>query len=235
MQKDKKYNKIKENIKYFYKGNKVLSNLSISAMTYIIIYYVSYDLPELWENASILADIMFQLSLALIANFIFFVFQVYFPNHKRHARIQPIIQHKINQICDCINMPFLEITEKYLGNQKNLNELTDDDIQLITEKYRPQDLSTVQVAFVCCNLTYNQYFKYCFSQIDNIVQELIFEYEPYLDDEQRDVLILLKENSFRKLFDSPLMDLFDTTGIQGNATMYTFKKYKQIYEKIREV
>jgi len=91
-------------------------------------YYFSYDIPEIWKNASILVDILFQLSLALIANLIFYIFQLYIPNLKRSNKIQPIIQNKIKRICEDINMPFLEITKKYLGEEKNLNELTDNDI-----------------------------------------------------------------------------------------------------------
>lgn len=238
MHKREKYNTVKkfqEIIKCFYKENKVLSKLSIGAVTYVIFYYVSYNIPELWKNASVVVDILFQLSLALIANFIFFIFQMYIPNFKRNSKIQPIIKRKISKICAHINDPFPEITKKYLKIKKNLNELTDSDIKLIAEKYRPQDISTVQVAFECRNLTYNQYFKLCFEEIDGIVQELIFAYAPYLNEEQRDILILLKENPFRQLFDNPLMNLFDTTGIQGGATLYTFKKYKDIYEEILNV
>jgi len=105
---------------------------------------------------------------------------------------------------------------------------------VIAEKYRPLDVSTAQVAFVCRNLRYNEYFKLCFREIDDIIEELLFVYEPYLNDDQRDLLIVVKENSFRKLFDNPLMDLFDTTGIQGDAVHYTFTRYKNIYKALLE-
>lgn len=234
MKKEKIANGLKKHIKKFYKENNVLSNLSLGAVAFIIFYYFSYDIPEVWKNASILVDILFQLSLALIANLIFFIFQVYIPSCKRSNKIQPIIQNKIKRICEDINMPFLDISRIYLGEEKNLNEFTDNDMQVIAEKYRPLDISTVQIAYECRNLTYNEYFKYCFREIDNIIEELFLEYDPYLNDDQRDILIVVKENSLRDLFDSPLMGLFDTTGIQGDAVQYTFNRYKHIYEALLE-
>ena len=82
-----------------------------------------------------------------------------------------------------MNESFLDITNKYLKQKKSLNELSDTDIQLISEKYRPFDVSSVQVAFVCKNLTYNEYFKDCFTEIDNTIEELLFAYNPYLTNE----------------------------------------------------
>lgn len=227
--------KIMKHINCFYKENKMLSHLSLGAIGFVLFYYFSYDIPEIWKNASVFVDILFQLSLAILANLLFFIFQVYIPNYKRNYRIRPVIIRKIGCICEFMNDPFLEITEKYLEHKKNLNELSDDDIQKIAEKYRPHDVSTVQVAFVCCNLTYDQYFKYSFEEMDNIIQELLFAYEPYLNNEERDILLLIKENSFRRLFDSPIMSLFDSTGIQGNAVYSTFSQYKNIYQKLLEL
>ena len=58
-------------MKRFYKENKILSNLSMCALMFVLFYYFSYDVPEIWKNASVLVDILFQLSLAILANLLF--------------------------------------------------------------------------------------------------------------------------------------------------------------------
>lgn len=226
---------IKKHLNDFYKDNKMLSKLSLGAILFVLFYFFSYDVPELWKNASVLVDILFQLSLAIIANLLFFIFQMYIPNYKRNIRIRPTITKKIERICQYMNEPICEITERYLGEKKNLNELSNDDISKIAAQYRPQDTSTVQVAFLCQNLTYNQYFEFSFDKIDEIIQELIFTYEPYLSNMERDILPLIKEHTIRQFLGNPLMNLVDTTGIQGNAVLYTFRSYKNIYKKALEL
>ena len=130
--------------------------------------------------------------------------------------------------------PFKEITTKYLRKSICIDELSDIDIEYIAQKYRPSDITSVQMAFECRNLSNVECFRYCFKEIDNIIGELLFTYEPYLNDEQRDILVIIKESVFRKLFDNDLMMFFDTTGIQGNAVQYTFRSYIWYYKKLKE-
>lgn len=219
----------------FYIDNKMLFLLSVCAIGFMLFYYFSYDETELWRNACVLVEILFQLSLAIVANLIFFIFHVYLPSCKRTYRMRPIIIKKINSICEKINDPFQDITKRYLGEKKNLDELFDSDIQLIAEMYRPNDESTVQVAYLCKNLTYNQYFQICFKEIEDTIQDLLYTYDPYLNSEERDILLLLKESHCWKLLNDPLMSLFDITGIKGNAALDMFKQYKYIYERILEL
>lgn len=234
----KKINKIKKHLTCFYSENRMLSYLSVGAIGFILLYYFSYNMPELWKNASILVDILFQLSLAIVANLIFFIFQVYIPNINKNIKIRPIALRKFKYLSQVMNEPFLEITKKYLEQEKNLDELSEDDIIKIAEKYRPNDETTVQIMWKCRNATFYQYFEMCFEEIDNTIQELLFAYEPYLNNVERDILLMIKENSFRKLFSNSFMyitSLFDTTGIQGNAVEYTFKNYIKIYKDVQSL
>ena len=235
MKKVKMIYKIKRHICCFYDDNKMLTSLSLIAIAFILFYYFSYDMPEMWKNAGVLVDILFQLSLAIIANLIFFIFQVYIPNFKNSIRIRPIISNKMMQISQNMNEPFLEITAKYLNKNINLDELSDDNIKIITEKYRPNDISPVQVAYECRNLTFDQYFKMCLEKNNTIIQELLLTYEPYLNSKERDLLLLIKENNFNKIINNPLLSLFDTKGLHGNAVHDVFKHYQNIYKDIQKL
>lgn len=222
-------------VKSFYKENRVLSKVSVMSLAYIVFYYLSYDIPEVWSNASVLADILFQLSLAVVSSLIFYVFQVYIPNYKRKKVMHPTVQKKIRRIIELMETPFEEIVKTYLKKSKCIEELSDTDIKYIAQKYCPSDDTSVQVAFECRNLSNVECFQYCFKEIDNIIGELLFIYEPYLKDEQRDILVVIKESEFRKLFDNELTMLLDITGIQGNAVKDTFRNYINYYKFLKNV
>lgn len=227
---------IKKYVTSFYKENKMLSCLSLSAVGFILFYYFSYNLPEIWTNASVLVDILFQLSLAITANLIFFVFQVYIPSLKRINIVRPIILRKFKFICQKMDFHFLDITEKYLEQQKHLDELSDADIQEILEKYCPNDKSNIQMAFECRKLTYSECFNFCFDEIDHTIKELLLEYDSYLNAMEQEILLLIKDNDLvYKLFADPIFKLFDTKGIKGDSANYVLKDYIDKYEKILKI
>ena len=172
-------------VKSFYTEYIVLSKLSLLSLGFIVFYYLSYDVPELWKNASILVDILFQLSLAVVSSLIFYLFQVYIPDYKRKQTIQPIVRKKIRTIIEYMGIPFEEITSRYLQKSKYIDELSDKDIETIAHKYRPSDITSFHVAFECRNLNNVECFQYCFHTIDEIINELLFIYEPYLKDKQK--------------------------------------------------
>ena len=89
----------------FYIDNKMLFLLSVCAIGFMLFYYFSYDETELWRNACVLVEILFQLSLAIVANLIFFIFHVYLPSCKRTYRMRPIIIKKIKFMSILIFFP----------------------------------------------------------------------------------------------------------------------------------
>lgn len=227
----KNVDKIMKQIKYFRKENKMLFQLSLCAMVYILLYMLSYNKVEMGERVRLLIDISFQLSLAIIANLLFFIFQVYIPTTERQQRVHPLIIDKITDICESMNQPFQFITEMYLGQKKDLDKLSKDDIQEIVEKYCSNDTIKSSGVGELSNWTVYTCFTYFFRQMDNTVRELLFAYEPYLKSEERDALFAVKENRFRRLIGNTIFACIGSKGLGGNATISTIKQYIFIYER----
>lgn len=228
----KNVDKIMKQIKYFRKENKMLFQLSLCAMVYILLYMLSYNKVEMGERVRLLIDISFQLSLAIIANLLFFIFQVYIPTTERQQRVHPLIIDKIRDICENMNQPFQFITEMYLEKKKDLDKLSEEDIQNIANEYRANEKIDVVEIGQPHDWTVYSFFLYCFNQMDNTVQELLFTYEPYLMSDERDTLLMVKENLFRHLIENWMPVYFNTKGIRGNAVGGIFKQYIFIYKRL---
>lgn len=181
-------------IRRFYKENKVLLLLSIVAILYVVFYCI-FTSDEKEKSNEVILDTIFQLSLALIANFIFFIFQVYIPKYRRSTKIQTIIRRKLEEVCRNINAPFVYITKKYLGKTKRLSELSSRDKNIIAEKYCPEDKIKIVVEQEVHELTFRQYFQICSEKNRENIQELL-TYETYLTDYQKDLLICINEAPF---------------------------------------
>ncbi len=219
---NKKFYIIKSHFCRFYRENLFLSILSLFSLAFIIFYYLSYDAPEIFHNAHLLVDFIFQLSLAIISNLIFLIFQIYIPSCKRFDEIYPLALKKIQELCDTINKPFMEMSNNYLKKQKNLDELSDTDIEIILKNYSPSD------TIALTKITYATYFQPYFKNIDSIITELLSVYEPYLYSETKDFLILCHENTFRKFFSDP--SYIQVSNIYGTCcSIEVFKEYQSIY------
>lgn len=209
-----------------------MSKISIAAVLYIVFYRTTYDLPELWYNAHVLVDILFQLSLALVANLIFFIFQVYIPAQRSRAAIWPVVEQKIGTICSFIETPFSNITELYLGEAKQIYQFTDEDMHKILKKYRFHDfIFSVGKE----KQFFGKQFRSSFREIHTRIDELLTFYSFFLDDEEKDKIIQLRADGFYELLTSPILECTDVTGINDGGALAEFIIFQRKYAKVKEM
>ncbi len=107
---DKPQRVLKTEIEIFINDNKMLTILCTIAVIIIVLYYVSMDLPEWWTHAGDLFEIIYQFSLAIIANFLFFIFQTYIPQRKQRIKAEPYIIRYLKKIEFSMDAMFEELT-----------------------------------------------------------------------------------------------------------------------------
>lgn len=223
---------MKKSISDFYKSNKVLTQISFVAALYIVLYVAIQDLPVLGHNVRVLIDILFQLSLALIANLFFFIFQVYIPAQRSRAAIRPVVKQKIEDICFFIEVPISNIAQLYLGEGKKIDQFTDDDMYRILKKYRFHD-------YIYSVMDEKQFFgKQCrgaFQVIHDRIDELLTFYAPHLDDGERDKIIQLRADRFYELLTSPILEYTDVTGISDSGALAEFIIFQRKYIAVKEI
>lgn len=223
-------------ISYFCKQNKLLSILSIIAVVIILFYYFTYNLLELWYNAHVLVDILFQLSLAVIANLTFYIFQVHIPAQKSKMAMRPIIEQKIDLICSYIESPFADIVNLYLEYYKEIDKLTDAEMRKILLNYKSTDYLTYwKTAGEFKPYTLGEHVQHSFDGIKQTIDELLIVYDSYLDEEEKLALIQLNVDDFYILLISPFTALEGVTRIIDEKEINEFKSFQQKYTKMKKM
>lgn len=100
-------------IKSFAKRNRVLFILLIVAVSITLSYYISYDIPELISGIEKWYKLFSDLSIGVIINFIFYVFQVYIPRREEEKATLRIIDPDLTKICQKIQ-EILLVAQTYL-------------------------------------------------------------------------------------------------------------------------
>lgn len=223
-------------IKKFYKENTVLCTLTFISIIIILLHQVTMDLPELWNHANEHFELLSQLSLAIVANFIFSIFQIYIPNKKKREQMQPYIKKRFKKIAEYMNDQFLCLSKTYLKKETTLLDMTDDDFRVIIENIRLVDSSDIQVAFELRYLTIIEMIAYKLKCIDEIIYELENVYQNYLYDDCDVLLKDIRNSHYKLVFEkSQILSLFDTKGMHGDGTLPIFKQYKELLERINSI
>lgn len=87
-------------IKRFIKRNKVVFILFSIAASITLSYYITYDMPEIIPGIEKWYKLSSDLSIGVIINFIFYVFQVYIPRREEEQSTLLIIESDLIKICD---------------------------------------------------------------------------------------------------------------------------------------
>ena len=115
-------------IKRFVKRNTVLFILFVIAVSITLSYYISYDMPEIIPGVEKWYKLSSDLSIGVIINFIFYVFQVYIPRCQEERSTFVIIESDLIKICDHIQ-ELLLVMQTYLpGFESGVVQVTENSV-----------------------------------------------------------------------------------------------------------
>lgn len=99
----------------FVKYNKVISACFVVSFAIIALYILSLREIEWFPHAGDWFNVLFQLSIGFVINFIFYVTQVYIPRQTLTQQANRCIQERIQNVVDKMDDIFRRIVEKYDG------------------------------------------------------------------------------------------------------------------------
>ena len=105
---------LRKNILIFIKRNTLISAFFIISIVIITSYYLTLDLPELFRGAEQWFNLLFQLSVGYIINFMFYITQVYVPNNKRDSIARRNVSMRLKQIIKNMRNSLSSLAEIYL-------------------------------------------------------------------------------------------------------------------------
>lgn len=115
-------------IKRFIKRNKVLFVLLVIAVSITLSYYITYDMPEIIPGIDKWYKLSSDLSIGVIINFIFYVFQVYIPRREEEQSTLLIIEPDLVKICDRIQEILLVLQTYMPGFDSGVVQVTENSV-----------------------------------------------------------------------------------------------------------
>ena len=115
-------------IKRFVKRNKVLFILFVIAVSITLSYYITYDMPEIIPGIEKWYKLSSDLSIGVIINFIFYVFQVYIPRREEEKSTLLIIESDLIKICNHIQEILLVMGTYLPGFESGVVQVTENSV-----------------------------------------------------------------------------------------------------------
>lgn len=180
-------------INRFIKRNILIFVLFIASTIIIASYIVTINLPELFVGAEHWYNLLFQLSIGYIINFMFYITQVYIPNNKRDLTVRQCISARLDRITKDMRSNISYLAQIYLENH-TADEYTEDELnQLLnlsfSDKVKVVDARrTTRDNFVY--FTVREWISLCISKAEKGIDSL---YKYYASDISVDLMLSLEE------------------------------------------
>ena len=207
-------------IKIFKRQNIILFWCFIVSIILCISYILTLHEKELFPGAGAWFDLLFQLAVGFMINFMFYITQVYIPRYKQNIEVNRCILARISTIVSHMNSLFEELGKIYM-NGYNKNSVTDEYLYGLLEKINVQDrvmvLNSNRTILGCTNAESHFTVKeWIISRVDFVEKEIdkIFQYyAQYITPELMKTLESIQrspihQNMVRSFFQMPICPTF---------------------------
>ena len=173
-------------IKIFIKRNKIIFAFFIISIIVVAAYYLTMDLPELFNGAERWFNLLSQLSIGYIINFIFYVTQVYIPNNKRDSMARKNVSIRVKQIVGNMRSSLSSLAEIYLDGHTGA-DYTNEELAALSQLKLSDNVKVVKA-----NMTTKDNFVYftvrewlgeCIRKTENEIDKLYRYYPTYISEE----------------------------------------------------
>ena len=230
-------------IKIFKRQNIILFWCFIVSIIICISYILTLHEKELFPGGGAWFDLLFQLAVGFMINFMFYITQVYIPRYKQNIEVNKCILARISNIVHYMNSLFEELGKFYMKGY-NENSVTDEYLYGLLEKINVTDRVDV-LNSNRTNLGYTNaesYFtvkEWIISRVDFVEKEIdkIFQYyAQYITTDLMKSLESIQrspihQNMVRSLFQMPICPTFK--GINQDIFMKPYYKQMKNLEDIK--
>lgn len=187
-------------IKQFYNYNRILSLIAACSILISVLYIISYNLPEWDPGLGKLFEYIYNLCLAYLGSFIFYIVQVYIIEIRKNKKINSCIATPVWRIIH--NAPFItkNLIVKIIGDTKDINQLTENDYKFIAKSIKLYD----EAPMIFPDGSKANYLQYLFNFI-NIIEKLceqVLKYTPFLETELISLIDNINNSTFHEAFNN---------------------------------
>lgn len=180
-------------VSIFIKRNKLIFIFFVLSTIIIVSYIVTINLPELFLGVEHWYNLLFQLSIGYIINFIFYITQIYIPNNKRDLTVRKCIYARLNKIINDMKYEFSSLAKVYIPDHKG-DIYTEEELNQLLQLKAFDKLEILNARLT--TYTNNVFFKvgeWILGQIGKIENQIDIVYKYYIGYISEDLMSLFEE------------------------------------------
>ena len=231
---------MKNSIRVFIDKNKLITAFFAISVAVIVAYILSMDLPEWFNGAGDWFNLLFQLAVGYIINFMFYVTQVYVPNSKRNTIVETCITKRISLLIADMDKSLSHLAAIYTENHTG-TEYTEDELKQILHKLRFSDKVNVIDArktkgtdFVY--FTVRDWLANCIFETERDIDNLFKYYAADIPVELMEMLEKIPRSTYHSVMRTLLaaQDDVDFSGAASDPKSNFFVEYYNLIQELRQ-
>lgn len=231
---------MKNSIRVFIDKNKLITAFFAISVAVIVAYILSMDLREWFNGAGDWFNLLFQLAVGYIINFMFYVTQVYVPSSKRNAIVQTCIKKRISLLIADMDKSLLHLADIYTENHTG-PDYTEDELKQLLHKLRFSDEVNVIDArktrganFV--HFTVRDWLANCIFETERDIDNLFKYYAADIPVELMEILEKIPRSTYHSVMRTLLaaQDDVDFSGAASDPKSNFFVEYYNLIQELRQ-
>lgn len=226
-------------MKSFFKENRLISFVFIFSVLVVVVYMITLDVPEWFHHAGEWFNILFQLAIGFIINFMFYVTQVYVPKIRQTRQAYKCIYKRVTTIESYMRDIFDKLAAIYISEYKAGKELTEEQLTVILHNLDfDQEVNVINVNRANrsnCHFTTKEWLHSRLEFIEHDIDKLYLYYSSYISPELMDVLEKILKSPMHQNMGRTLMNLPQKISFKECNEDIFFKEYYELMKELEIV
>lgn len=226
-------------MKMFFKGNKLISIVFVISLVVILLYVMTMDNQELFSHVEKWFNIVFQLAIGFVINFMFYVTQVYVPEIKQMKKANACVYKRIDRIEAYMKEMLEHLAQRYVEDFDYSKQITTE--QFITIMHNLDFDHEVNVINIKranmhnCHFTVKEWMNSRMEFIEHDIDKLYIYYATYISPELMEVLEDILKSSMHQDMGRTFSHLPQKVTFNECNDDIFFEPYYKLMKRLNEV
>ena len=222
-------------MKLFFKENRLISFVFAFSVLSVVIYTLTLEESEWFPHAGDWFNILFQLSIGFIINFMFYVTQVYVPRIKQNKQAYSCIYIRVTTIESYMKEFFDELAKVYISDYKKDQELSEEQLVVILQNLDFDNEINVINVNSDCYFTVKKWMHSRMEFIEHDIDKLYLYYSSYISSELMNVLEKILKSPMHQTMGRTFMHLPRKISFKECNEDIFFKDYYALLKELKEI
>lgn len=226
-------------MKKFIKSNKCISVFFTISITIVFAYILSIDKTEWFPHAGDWFNVLFQLAIGFIINFIFYITQIYIPQQKEQKQAYKCIELRIKDIVDYMTEIFNYLALNYVKDYTSVDNLNEEQMFTMLINLNIDDeikmINSSRVGMKNQHFTVNEFIISRVQFIESSIDKLYIYYSQYISADLMDVLEKILKSTVHKNLLRSLLQISAEIPFKECKEDIFFMPYYKLMKKLNHI